>query len=500
MMKIAGQLLTAAMMAVLGSGCAILGQTLEPAEAASKLRVTHHVGGTHYTTIVADDVWYQTFGSSLLIIDASSGELISSKELGQIGETGPARDMVLDGTILHILLEGDGLVEVDCSYLRTPKIVRKLSADQLGILPQRLSLAGGELYVSGPNGVVRVSDGKIMLAGICDKQDKGDKGVSHVVVGEDGPIACVGRRVYRLVDDEYLGSASDLFELPDEYGIPGGFVFSRKTTTGQLIGLMTSNIREVDTQKATIVVEGVVQNIRVFSGRLWIVGDFRISSYAIVDGALVDPLHLDIIGARDVDRIDDNYIAIAGSFGRSVYRINDSLDGPGDEFLSSHREPSNLLYAWSDGRHTMALGLGGTWLYDHENNVTFVDDPPDTQYVLSDPTRIVNTTLVSAAITNDSMSVVLYFGDREQIYKDPNQAKFYCLTAVDGDIWIGHDRGITVLEINATPTAFAKAQIRLEGPVRYIFPRLNGGEVTYVSEFGGLGTIEYKAKVIALSK
>lgn len=499
-MKFTGQLLAAVLMAVLGSGCAVLNQTVESIEAVQALRVTHHAGGTHYKTIVADDIWYQTFGSTLLIIDASSGELISSTALGQIGETGPATDMVFDGSSLHIVLEGDSLVEVDCSYLRTPKIVRKLSADQLGVSPQRLSVAGGELYVSSPNGVMRVSDGKIMLADIGDKGEMGDRDVSHVVVGTDGPIACIGRRAYRLVDGKYVGSASDLFLLPEEFGIPGGFVFSRKTTTGQLIGLMTSNIREVDTQKATIAVEGIVQNIRVFSGRLWIVGDFRISSYAIVDGALVDPLHLDIIGARDVDQIDDNYIAIAGSFGRSVYRINDSLEGPGDEFLSSHREPSNLLYAMSDGRHTMALGLGGTWLYDHENHVTFVDDPPDTQYVLTDPSRMVNTTLASAAITNDSMSVVIYIGDKEQIYKDPNQAKFYCLTAVDGDIWIGHDRGITVLEINASGTAFAKDQLRLEGPVRYIFPKLKGGEVTYVSEFGGFGTIEYMAEAIALSK
>lgn len=498
-MKIAGKLLAIALIAVHGSGCASWSQTLaEPQPAGQMLRVTHHVGGTHYKTIVADDVWYQTFGSSLLIIDASSGELISSKELGQIGKTGPATDMVLDGTILYIVLEGDALVEVDCSYLRTPRIVRIISADQLGVSPQRLSVAGGEIYISGPNGVVRVSDGRIMLTDISGKADKGD--VSHIVVGEDGPIACIGRRAYRLVDEKYVGSASDLFELPQEYGIPGGFVFSRKNTTGQLIGLMTSNIREVDTQKATIVVEGVVRNIRVFSGRLWIVGDFRVSSYAIVDGALVDPLHIAIIGARDVDRIDDNYIAIAGSFGRSVYRINDSLEGPGDEFLASHREPSNLLYAMSDGRHTMALGLGGTWLYDHENNVVFVDDPLGTQYVFTDPARIVNTTFVSAAIANDGMSVALYIGDKEQTYKDPDQAKFYCLTAVDGDIWIGHDRGITVLETKTSPTVFAKAQLRLEGPVRYIFPRLNGSEVTYVSQFGGFGRIEYQAEVIAAGK
>ena len=405
--------------------------------------------------------------------------------------------MVLDGTALYIVLEDDALVMLDCSYLRTPKIVRKMSAKQLGVLPQKLSVAGGELYVSGPNGVMRVSDGEIVLT---DIEDKGDWGVSHVVMGEDGPIACVGRRTYRLDDGKYVGSASDLFMLPEEYGILGGFIFSRKTATGQFIGLMTSDIREVNTQKATIAVEGVVRNVRVFSGRLWIVGDFRISSYAIVDGALVDPLHIDIIGARDVDRIDDNYIAIAGSFGRSVYRINDSIEGPGDEFLSSHREPSNLLYAMSDGRHTMALGLGGTWLYDHENNVSFVDDPLETQYVFTDPARIVNTTFVSAAIANDGMSVVLHIGAKEQTYKDPSKAKFYCLTAVDGDIWIGHDRGITVLETKTSPTVFAKAQIRLEGPVRYIFPRLNGGEVTYVSQFGGFGRIEYEAEVIATGK
>ncbi len=498
-MNITSRLAIAALIAAVGSGCAIWSQTaVEPIPTVQTLRITHHAGGTHYKTLVADDVWYQTFGSSLLIIDASSGALISSLELGQIGETGPATDMVLDGTALYIVLKDYALVELDCSYLRTPRIVRRLYANQLGVLPQRLSVAGGELYISGPNGVMRGSDGKIMLADIGDEEDgnKGDWGVSHVVIGETGPIACIGRRAYSLLDGKYVGSASDLFVLPEEFGIEGGFVFSRKTTTGQLIGLMTSDIREVDIQKATIVVEGVVQNIRVFSGRLWIVGDFRISSYAIKDGALVDPLHMDVIGARDVDRIDDNYIAIAGSFGRSVYRVYDSIDGPGDVFLSSHREPGNLLYAQSDGRHTMALGLGGTWLYDHENKVTFVDSYPAD---FPEPNTKVNTTLVSAAIASDGMSVVLHISEKKQTYEDPKEAKFYCLTAVDGDIWVGHDRGITVLGINKSNTAYTKAQLRLEGPVRYIFPRING-EVTYVSEYGGFGTVGYESEAIALSK
>lgn len=491
-MKNPCRLIISALIAAQVGGCALWNQAIvEPASTIQTLRVTHHAGGTHYKTIVADDIWYQTFGSTLLVIDADSGEMISSRELGKVGETGPAIDMVIDGTALYIVLEDDALVELDCTNLRNPKIVRKMPTAQLGVLPQRLSVAGGELYISGPNGVMRGSDGAIMLTDIGNMGD-----VSHVVMGKDGPIACIGRRAYRLDDGKYVGSASDLFELPVQFGVQGGFVFSRKTKTGQFIGLMTSDIREVDTQKATVVVEGVVRNIRVFSGRLWIVGDFRISSYAIINGELTDPLHIDIIGARDVDRIDDNYIAIAGSFGRSVYRINDSPEGPGDEFLASHREPSNLLYAQSDGRHTMALSLSGTWLYDHQNNISLVETA---QRSFPQPITKVNTNLISAEIASDGKSIVLNIGNKEQTYKDQNEAIFHCIAAVNGNIWIGHDRGITVLDGESSNAIFIKAQLRLEGPVKYIFPKLNGREVIYVSGFGGFGTVEYKSQAIVLS-
>ena len=145
--KNASRILAIALIAVLGWGCAVGSQLGHPVPATQMLRVTHQAGGTHYKTIVADDVWYQTFGSSLLIIDAISGDLISSLELGSFGQPGPATDMVLDGTALYIVLEDDALIELDCSYLRSPRIVRKMSATHLGVLPQSLSIAGGELYI-----------------------------------------------------------------------------------------------------------------------------------------------------------------------------------------------------------------------------------------------------------------------------------------------------------------------------------------------------------------
>ena len=54
--------------------------------------------------------------------------------------------------------------------------------------------------------------------------------------------------------------------------------------------------------------------------------------------------------------------------------------------------------------------------------------------------------------------------------------------------------------ISSSNAAYTKAQLRLEGPVRYIFPRLAGGEVTYVSEFGGFGTANYKSETVVLSQ
>ncbi len=464
------------------AGCAT-GPRAQPS--IQSLRVTHHVGGTHYRTIVANNVWYQTFGVSLLVLDTTNAQPVQAIEFGSIGQTAPATDMLRHEDRLYVVLRDQAVVELSLADPRHLQIVNRRDAEELGIEPQLLSVAGDELYVSGGGGVVRWSDGAIML------NDRG--AVSRVVIAAVGPVASIGRRAFGLDDGQYVGSASDFHPLPDEFEMPGMLIFTRRGEAGSLVGLMSAEVREVDSKRATVVVSGMVRSVRAFSGRLWIVADDHMASFKVTPDALIDPMRIKVLGARDVDRIDDNHLAVAGSFGRAVYRIGDDDAGPGDAFVRSHREPSCLTQAQSDGRRILGLGREGAWLYQIGGQAVYVSDPPSE---LPAPLRSVTIDLVSASISPDGQSVEIRARGVSSSFTEPGDVELQCLAAVDGDIWIGHDRGITVLRPEASGVVVVRGRLRLEGPVRYIFPRLAGGAAVYVSEYGGFGVAQFVAEPV----
>ena len=462
-------------------GCAGGAKSAQPTiTTPTTLRVTHHVGGTHYRTIVAEPVWYQTFGVSLLVLDAATGQLTGTIDFGAIGETAPATDMLLDDDRLYVVLRDEAVVELTLADPWNPQITSRVTAERLGIAPRLLSRADGDLYVSGAGGVVRWSDGRLMLA---------DRGiVSRVGRATVGLVACTDRRVIRLEDGRYVGSASDLQPLPDEFEMPDTLIFTRRSETGSLVGLLSANVREVDSKRATVAMGGAVRSVRAFAGRLWIVGDDHIASYEVTDGALTDPMRINVLGARDVDRIDDNYLAVAGSFGRAIYRISDDDNGPGDEFVFSHREASCLTQAQSDGLRVMGLGREGAWLYQIASHADYVSDPPSE---LPAPRTSVTIDTASATISQDGTSVDIRARGVPSTFAEPGDTQLHCLAAVDGDIWVGHDHGITVFRPDRSGAPAIRGRLRLEGPVRYIFPRLAGGAAVYVSEYGGFGVAEF---------
>ncbi len=482
--QIAPLLLLATISAIVGcAGGPTSARRSEPS--LQTLRVTHHVGGTHYRTIVAGDVWYQTFGVSLLVLDTSSTQPVQTIELGSIGQTAPATDMLLRDDRLYIVQHDQAVVELSLADPWNPRIVTRVDAEELGIEPRLLSVARDELYVSGVGGVVRWSDRQIML------RDRGV--VSRVAVAAVGPVAGIGRRVFGLDNGEYVGSASDFYTLPNEFEMPGTLIFTRHGEAGSLVGLMSAEVREIDSKRATVVVAGTVHSVRAFSGRLWIVGGDYIESFRVTPDALIDPMRIKVLGARDVDRIDANHLAVSGSFGRAVYRINADDAGPGDEFVLSHREPSCLTQAQSDGRRIMGMGREGAWLYQIAGDAVYVSDPPS---VLPAPQRSVTIDFVSASISEDGQSVEIRARGVSSTFTESGDVALQCLAAVDGDIWIGHDRGITVLRPGASGAAVVRGRLRLEGPVRYIFPRLAGGAAVYVSEYGGFGVAEFVDEAI----
>ena len=86
-----------------------------------------------------------------------------------------------------------------------------------------------------------------------------------------------------------------------------------------------------------------------------------------------------------------------------------------------------------------------------------------------------------ASVGADGVSVILPDG---VVHTVPGSPMVFCIVAVDGRFWIGHDRGITVLD----EAGRVIDRLRLAGPVRYVFPLAAGG-AAWVSETGGFGTV-----------
>ncbi len=491
-------------------GCASSGRsTREVAQMESVLRLTQQVGGTHYRTIVRGDAWLQTFGHELLVLEPRSARLLDSIPLGRVGEVGAAVDMADLGDRLLIVLEGDAVVELNIEEPRRPRFVETVFAGELGIAPQRVSAVGDEFYISGVGGVVRWSDAARIY--------RNPGSVSHVVMSDEGLVACVGRRIYRLEDGQFVGSASDLVPAQGLDVMVAGqdpsqmIIFSRQNPEGALVGLLGSNLRELDSRNLTIAVPGMVRSVRAFGQRLWIVTDSQISAYVVEQDALVLRRHVDVLGARDLASLDENHLAIAGSFGRAIYRANRTERGPGDTFFQVHREPSRLTDAKWDGRRILAGSEEGSWLYLIGSRVEPSNEPLDRSGPPLEPPTSASAASARARISEDrtTLSITTEEGVFEHV--EPQGAMLHCVIAVEGEFWLGHDRGITVLHARlpaidprsrppagrvgsgeTAPSERVIKRLRIDGPVRYLFPMRIARGAAYVSEFGGFGTLQWE--------
>ncbi len=466
----------------------------------SVMRVTNHVGGAHYRTMILDSLWYQTFSNTLLILDPQTIQPVATLELGTFGECGPAIDLAFMGDGLFVLLEDDQVVQVSIDDPMDPHIVDRRSAAQLGILPRRLNVVSenGEdvLFACGEGGAVRVDGGPVLLAGMGD--------VQSIAVGSMGLVGTIGRRVYSAEDQRYVGAASELYALPDDDA--DGLLFVQHGDAGGLIGIMDSDIRERHARDFTTAVGGTVHRVRCFDGSIWIVTDEQILAYTPDADELKLRDVFRVRGARDVDMIRENYLAVAGTFGRSIYRIRDDSNGKGDTFVRAHREPGQLRYAISDRLQVLAgTPQQGTWLYQIGSEASLMDKVLSQEPALS---RDAVTDDGTATLSADGMTLSVKTKAADLSWEHPKQQRLHCVIAVESRFWVGHDSGVTILKVRQPtpeeieiaakneldppqPELQVDGNVWLHGPVRYLFALLTNRGATYVATYSGFGTIEF---------
>jgi hypothetical protein len=250
-------------------------------------------------------------------------------------------------------------------------------------------------------------------------------------------------------------------------------------------------------------VPGEVNRVRLFDGRIWIVTDEGITAYALTGGRLGLRARLEIPHARDVAGLERNYVAVAGTFGRGIVRLHDDEHGPGGTFVHLHRQPGHLSRASCDGYYLLAECDDGCWQYEIGVGPPLPAELPAAEGIRPEawePATAATTVWGSAAISEDRLSVRIRTARGEARYADPNGCRLHCLAAVAGNIWIGHDGGITVLEISpgggihggsAEGAVIVGGRMRLPGVVRYLFPLGKGEGAAFVCDSGLMGAAAF---------
>ncbi len=449
------------------------------------VEVQDHHGGTRRITVVNGEQWYQSFGPAIEIIDAEDGLRISAIDLGPFGTVPPISDMLLAGDgDLYVVYANDRVVRFDLSNPRRPTEARTWTRADLGVRPIHLSDAADAIWVSGREGLVRLDEpGVVRLANLADPPFLG-----HVIDGTGtGPVVTNRRQIISVDDGRYLGAASDLRPVPQAIAARLGreaSVFVLRGAKASTVGLMGPDFRQLDSETFG----ETVWTARVLGDRLWAVCEDELITWRIDDeGRMVEPQFIPVKGARDIGLLRPNYYAVAGTFGRAIYRFKADGGGAADEFLAVERSPGRMVQAITDGRRVLAGSEEGNWLYRIGGRMELSEKDLESNTAGS---RRVTLSWGEAEIGGDrgSLSITPLAGPDFR-WTPPNEGRIYTLETADDRVWVGHDQGVDVFEFRddaVRPTG----SIVMEGPVAWLFRPRVGNEVAFVSAFGGIGTAE----------
>jgi hypothetical protein len=451
-----------------------------------------HHGGTHHRSLVSGRIWYQAFDNQLLVLDVVDGGDIVSVTPLDFGEGGALVDMVIHEQMMYLVADGDALIEMDLENQRLPRVRQIIPSSELGIRPRHVSVVDGEVWVSGDGGVIRLGS---TTSGKIFRGDDPDIVCGKVVSTNQGPVVCTGRRIHRVKDWAYLGSASMLVPLPAVSGLSNGFLFVLQSSAGASVGVMGADLRQL----SDFAIRGQVRAIRFADARLWAIGEGEIGSAEVLNDGVLGPTEwIAIKGARDLDVAGPNYLVVAGSYGRSIYRIKADGSGSGDTFLAVTREPGRLDAAIDDGRRVLAGSNEGAWLYTIGDEIEIVNMPITRNTV---PVDFFAANWGDVRIADDKTSLIIHVDEIDHPWKTPHDVMINTISVMGRRIWVGHEEGLSLIRINGPkdtgehdyfnlpppPRIEDAGSLRISTGVTHLMPVRVGDEVVWVSPYGGIG-------------
>ena len=459
--------------------------TAKADERPKEAYVSHSVGGTHWRTLVYKETWFQGFGPNLLVLSSKNGVVLDKLACFPVGKSGALVDLVVYQGDLIGVLDRTAVVRIDRTNPTALMVIESMKEKTLGIRPESLSVVDGDLYVSGLGGVVRLDTGERFLDGsdVCGR----------VVGTAVGRVATRQGQIVRLSDETILGRATDLQNISASVGSSKLIAFVDQEKDSARIGILDENLREI----FATAVSGEVTRLREINGKLWAVTPSGITTWKIASGGLSDEQRIRVRGALDIDMVAPNTYAIAGTFGRALYRLQSDERGPADEFFATTREAGRLERILSDGRRIVGGSDEGNWIYitggtcePSRNPIQTVNPPSAVAFGEFGKASIEGAD--SDVFTIESSHRVVVVGNgTSQTIQMPQGAYARTLATVGSDLWIGHDDGIDIWRLDGAKMDRV-GKIRLQGPIVNIFPRRTNDGASWVSLYGGMGVVLWR--------
>lgn len=505
-------------MALIIGGCASIGHSptvgdtgIGGAASAGRYVVVEEVGGSprqvesldEHTLVMATHAALQT-------VDIATRETVGTLRVGRPGFDGsivdiatgraPSQPFASDESVtsaasepvdhVWVILDRTAVVMVDVRDRSRPTIAERRDAGDLGITPEHISAIDGRVFVSGRGGVIEWSTGERWP--IDD-----DTPVGEVVMTMHGPAVSIQRQVRTLRHDQFLGAADELHAVappvrPNEQGEDQ----SAEATTSPLahassmrwlsllrlsggceIALMGSDFRAIARHILPLHVSTV--SMHPDGQHAWAAADDRIIPLRVTGDTLdvLQDASITLRGVRDVTHLLDGRAAACGHFGSAVIGDDHAVTlvtsgvGPFDHVRFDGRSVTASTKATHGEQST--TGSAQTWTYLPGSGLRAallsatgnarMGEPAG----WSTPRQQAAMLDVHAAISDGGTTLQVHAPTGTVAFDPPEDVTMHTVVACDGCWWIGHDRGVWVVDVRGDSFRLIQS-ILVSGPVRHI--------------------------------
>jgi hypothetical protein len=452
-------------------------QTIAPK--VTQLQVKGRSHGTSFRCVEIDGVPWATDGRSIQILDAR-GAVLHDMSFGDLGSNAPITDLVVGDDFAAIVLEHDHVQLLDIADPRHPVSIRRITSGRLGLEPEHVAIVDGKTIVFGDGGAVRLDDLEHLVRG---------EPVVSVASAADGGWYITGRRIKRLRDGSYVGTASFLAPSPS-----GVCAFARNEGDAALLGVLGANAHEVNPSRMTVAVNAPVHRIQFNGNTLLALTQKGLHAWTFSDGGLHPLPFWPQAGLQDAVALESGLVLAVGEHGRSV------LDFDRTTGIELHRyETAGGLVSMGPAQGGLvAMGTAGGWHFQPGRPVNRLPGGVP----VARPSQTASMLNWTIAIKPNGQAVVTTpLG--ESVLEAPGGGTFSCVTATGSAFWLGHDRGIERIAPPVQSTALlagesdeidpmlgaSRMSVRLGGPVLGCTPLVLGRGVAYVTTHDGFGLV-----------